>query len=126
MQNNVDVIIAMLLRGREFKMLGKGYKRKGPAREWKRLPFHNTENGNASLAVQISEVPSLSNSSRGCWLYCVDSAVDVDLAVRLCGSAITRDVACLATLVTNFPSGVKWPTVRGGAVARDVALRRSG
>ena len=90
------------------------------------MSFHNTENENASLAVGIFEVTSLSNSSRGRWLYWVNSPIDVDLTVRLCGSAVTRDVACLATLVTNFPSGVKWPTVGGGAVARDMALRRSG
>ena len=107
-------------------MRGKVLKRKGPAKEWKRLSCHNTENEHASLAVEIPEVTSLSNSSCGRWLYWVDSPIDVDLTVRLCGSAITRDVACLATLVTNFPSGVKWPTIRGGAVARDVALRRSG
>lgn len=87
---------------------------------------HNTENGNASLAVEMFEMTSLSDSSRRCWLYWVDSSIDVHLAVRLCCSAITRDVSCLATLVTNFPGRIKWPTVRGGAVARDVALRRSG
>ena len=125
MQNNVDVIIAMLLRGREHKMPVKG-KRQRRAREWKRLSIHNTENRNASLAVEIFEVTSLSNSSRRRWLSWVDSPVDVHLTVRLCCSAITRDVSCLATLVTNFPCRIKWPTVRGGAVARDVALRRSG
>ena len=38
MQNNVDVIIAMLLRGREHKMPVKG-KRQRREREWKRLSF---------------------------------------------------------------------------------------
>ena len=119
------MIIAMLLRGREHKMPVVS-KRKRPTREWKRLSFHNTENGTASLAVEIFEVTGLSNSSRRRWLYWIDSAIDVHLTVRLCCGAITRNVSCLATLVTNFPCGIKWPTIRGGAVARDVALRRSG